>query len=70
MTRATEMAHHQAPNNMPTWLRHVDWEDGYRESSKARTDWRRLVLFQPKVGEKGFSILTRSYTKSKQVAAE
>jgi hypothetical protein len=67
MTRATEYAHYEKPALMPAWLKNVNWESGFREPKK-RTDWQRLKLFQPKVGEYSISILKRSYAKSTTVA--
>ncbi len=70
MTRATEYAHYKNPERMPHWIQNVDWEDGFRESSRSRTDWQRLKLFQPEVGKHAVSILKRTYEKSARVSAD
>jgi len=70
MTRATEYAHSQAPNNLPAWVKGVQWEPGFKESSRARTYWDRLPLFQDKVGEFSIALLRRWYEKSAQVSAD
>jgi hypothetical protein len=69
MTRATELAHSQSPDRFPAWIRHARWEDGYKLSPRARNLYQRLILFQPKVGEKGFALCRRWAEKTKQVAA-
>ena len=69
MTRATELAHYNAPDRMPAWIRNVEWEHGFREPGK-RTDWDRLKLFQPEVGKQSVSILKRTFEKSVQVPVE
>lgn len=69
MTRASEYAHYKNPNRMPAWLKNVKWESGFREPGK-RTDWDRIKLFQPKVGEHSVSILKRTYQKSATVSAD
>ena len=69
MTRATELAHYNAPDRMPAWIKNVNWEPGFREP-RMRTDWERLKLFQPEVGKHAVSILKRTYEKSDQVAAD
>lgn len=66
MTRATEYAHYKNPEYMPSWLKGIKWESGFREPKK-RTDWDRLKLFQAKVGENSISILKREYEKSATV---
>lgn len=53
-------------NAMPAWLKNATWEEGYREKGK-RTDWNRLVLYQPAVGELGVSLRFRQYLKSVKV---
>ena len=68
MTRASEYAHFKKPDAFPVWLKNVKWESGFREPGK-RTDWDRLKLFQPAVGQQSISILKRSFIKSVQVAA-
>ncbi len=70
MIRATEFAHSQVPNNMPAWIKGVKWEDDFKESSKSRTRWQRLPLFQDKVGEHSISLLRRWYEKSAKVAID
>ena len=69
MTRATELAHFNAPDRFPAWIKNVQWESGFREPGK-RTDWDRLKLFQPEPGKHSVSILKRVYEKSAQVAAD
>ena len=69
MTRASEYAHYKNPERMPMWLKNVKWESGFREPGK-RTDWDRIKLFQPKVGEYSVSILKRTYQKSATVSAD
>ena len=68
MTRASEYAHHNRPELMPSWLKNVKWEDGFKIPG-GRTQWQRLKLFQPKVGEHSVSILKRDFTKSARVSA-
>lgn len=68
MTRASELAHFRAPTRFPAWIRNANWETGYKETSRSRTLWDRLVLFQPDVGQKAVSILKRTYEKSTEVA--
>ena len=70
MTRATEYAHSINPDRMPHWIKNVEWENGFRESSRSRTDWQRLKLFQPEVGKHAVSILKRTYEKSARVSAD
>jgi hypothetical protein len=70
MTRATEYAHYKNPDRMPHWIKNVDWEDGFKESSRSRTQWQRLKLFQPEVGKHAISILKRTYEKSARVSAD
>jgi hypothetical protein len=67
MTRATELAHYNAPDNMPGWIKNVKWEDDFVEPGK-RTKWQRLKLFQPEPGKHSVSILKRVYDKSVQVS--
>jgi hypothetical protein len=69
MTRASEYAHYKNPGRMPMWIKNVKWESGFREPGK-RTDWDRIKLFQPKVGEHSVSILKRTYQKSATVSAD
>jgi hypothetical protein len=66
MTRASEFAHYKNPNNFPSWLKHVEWENDFIEPGK-RTKWQRLKIVQPKVGEHSVSILKRSFEKSVSV---
>ena len=70
MTRATEYAHYTNPDRMPHWIKNVQWEDGFKESSRSRTAWQRLKLFQPEVGKHAVSILKRTYEKSARVSAD
>ena len=70
MTRATEYAHYINPDRMPHWIKNVKWEEGFRESSRHKTDWQRLKLFQPEVGKHAVSILKRTYDKSARVSAD
>ncbi len=69
MARASEYAHYTNPDRMPAWLKNVVWEKDFVEPGK-RTNWERLKLFQPKVGEQSVSILKRTYTKSATVSAD
>jgi len=69
MTRASEYAHTLNPDRMPYWLKNVGWETGFVEPGK-RTEWDRLKLFQPAVGQQSVSILKRTYEKSAQVSAD
>ena len=72
--RATELAFYKYGKNndqierFPSWLKDVKWERNYKESSRAKKLWDRLVLFQPKVGEKGVSIRKRLYEKTEYVS--
>jgi len=68
MTRASEYAHYKNPERMPSWIKGVSWETGFKEPGK-RIQWERLKLFQDKVGEFSISILKRSFEKSATVAA-
>jgi len=70
MTRATEYAHSINPDRMPHWIKNVEWEDGFKVSSRSRTEWQRLKLFQPEVGKHAVSILKRTYEKSARVSAD
>jgi hypothetical protein len=70
MTRATEYAHSINPDRMPHWIKNVEWEDGFKESSRSRIEWQRLKLFQPEVGKHAVSILKRTYEKSARVSAD
>jgi len=67
MTRASEFAHYDSPENFPSWVKNTKWESDYSEKGK-RIKWERLVLFQPGVGETAWSILKRTYEKSTEVA--
>jgi len=69
MTRATEYAHSQAPNNLPSWIKGVEWEDDFKIPGK-KIKWQRLPLFQDEVGEHSISLLRRWYEKSAKVAAD
>ena len=70
MTRATEYAHYKNPDRMPHWIQNVEWEDGFKESSRSRTEWQRLKLFQPEVGKHAVSIIKRTYDKAARVSAD
>jgi hypothetical protein len=70
MTRATEYAHSQAPNNMPAWIQGAKWEDDFKTSTRSRTKWQRLKLHQERVGEHSISLLRRWYEKSARVSAD
>ncbi len=67
MTRASEYAHYKHPDRFPSWLKNVKWEPGFKIPPRGRTEYERLKLFQPKVGEHSVSILKRCYTKSATV---
>ena len=69
MTRATELAHHNAPDMMPAWIKNVAWEWGFVEPGM-RTQWTRLKLFQPEVGKHAVSILKRITEKADQIAVD
>lgn len=71
MTRATEQAfathiNTRGLDSMPSWLKDVKWEEGYKQKGK-RTLWNRLVYFQPGVGETGVALRFRQYEKSERV---
>jgi hypothetical protein len=70
MTRATELAHYNAQDRMPAWIKNVDWEPGFKIPGGGRITWDRLKLFQPEVGKHAVSILKRTYEKSDQVSAD
>lgn len=69
MTRATELAHYNAPDRLPHWIKGVEWESGFNEP-RGRIEWDRLKLFQPEVGKHAVSILKRTTIKADQVAAD
>lgn len=54
-------------NHFPMWMKNCKWEQNYREPGK-RTDWNRLVLTQPGVGQRGIAIRYRRYTKTETVS--
>jgi len=70
MTRASEYAHYKHPDRMPAWLKNINWEAGFKIPPRGKTEWDRLKLFQPKVGEHSVSILKRTYEKSATVSAD
>jgi hypothetical protein len=70
MTRASEYAHYINQERMPAWIKNVTWEPGFKIPPRGRTQWDRLKLFQPKVGEHSVSILKRTYEKSATVGAD
>lgn len=62
MVRATEMAYSiYGQNKMPFWLKNVNWEEDVAPGK--RTKYQRLILIQPKVGERGISIRKRHFVK-------
>jgi len=67
MTRATEYAHSQAPNNLPAWIKGANWEDDFKIPG-GRIKWQRLPLFQENVGELSIALLRRWYEKSARVS--
>jgi len=67
MTRATEYAHFQAPNNLPGWMKNVKWEPDFKIPG-GRIKWDRMKLFQANVGEYSVSIIKRQYQKSTTVS--
>lgn len=67
MCRAIELAHYQAKNRFPSWIKGAKWEKGYKPTPRAKNEWERLILFQPKVGERGVSILRREFAKTETV---
>ncbi len=65
-TRLTEFAFYKyGEGKFPSWLKNVKWEEGYREKGK-RTDWERLVLFQPKPFQPGIAIRKRTFERTIQ----
>ena len=70
MTRASEYAHYKNPDRMPAWIKNTQWEPGFKIPPRGRTQWDRLKLFQPKVGEHSVSILKRSFEKSATIGAD
>jgi hypothetical protein len=72
MVRATELAYRQHEKKhgetTPAWIENAKWEKGWRAKGK-RTDWDRLVLFQPAPGQQGVAIRKRVYEKSERVGA-
>lgn len=54
---------------MPGWIKGAEWNRGFRFPKK-RTDWNRLVLFQPGVGEMGVAIRYRDFDKTERVSAD
>jgi len=69
-TRSTELAYYKfGEGRFPSWLKNVQWEQGFKLPRK-RIAWDRLVLFQPKVGERGVAIRKREYEKSEIVSDE
>jgi len=69
MTRATELAHYNAPDNMPHWIKNIQWESGFKIPG-GKIKWDRLKLFQPAPGLHSVSILKRTVDKAAQVAAD
>lgn len=70
MSRATEYAHSNSPDNMPSWIKGVTWETGFKIPPRGRTLWERLPLYQTRVGEFSIAILRRWYEKSARVSAD
>lgn len=66
MTRTVEYSHFKNQDRLPAWLKEVKWEKDFVQPGK-RTKWKRLVLFQPKVGEYGVSLRKRTFQKSQIV---
>ncbi len=54
---------------MPGWIKGAKWERAFRFPKK-RTDWNRLVLFQPAVGEMGVALRYRLYEKTERVTVK
>lgn len=54
-------------NNIPHWLKNVDWEHNFVVPGK-RIKWDRIILFQNKVGELGISLKKRTRSISQEVA--
>lgn len=52
----------------PTWIKNVNWEDGFKEGPRSRTEWRRLKLVQPGVAQRSVAIRYRIKEKSEIVA--
>jgi hypothetical protein len=69
MTRASEYAHFQAPDRFPHWMKGAKWEDGFKVP-RGRTIYKRLKLFQDKVGEHSISLLKRTYQKAATVSSD
>jgi hypothetical protein len=57
-------------DSFPFWFENVKWEDGFKEGPRSRTEWRRLKLVQPGVGERSVSIRYRIKEKSEIVAKD
>lgn len=70
MTRATEYAHSKAPANLPSWIKGVTWEPGFKLTPRARNTWERLKLFQDSVGVFSVSLIRRWSEKSARVSAD
>jgi hypothetical protein len=55
-------------NNFPAWIKNVQWEEGFKVSSRSRTEWKRLKLVQPGVAQRSVAIRYRIKEKSEIVA--
>ena len=72
MTRVTELALYNKMiltgyDPLPSWITNASWEKNYKKSGK-RTVWDRLVLFQPKVDQRGVAIRKRVWKKTEEVS--
>jgi len=72
MTRATECSYYKKwkergeKDAFPSWIKDTTWQTGFKLPRK-RIEWDRLILFQPKVGERGVAIRKRHFKKSERV---
>ncbi len=67
MVRATELAHFNAADRFPAWIKNTEWQKDFIPKGK-RNKWERLILFQPKIGEFGVAIRKRTMMKSEEVS--
>lgn len=67
MVRATELAHFNAADRFPGWIKDTEWQKDFVPKGK-RAKWERLILFQPKVGDFGVAIRKRTVIKTEEVS--
>jgi hypothetical protein len=48
----------------------VEWEDGFKETSRSRNTWRRLKFVQPAPFQRSVALRYRTYEKSIQVKCD